>query len=186
MPFISIKQSIDHHFSTLVILFLWLDQLPLCPCCVSKSYRRIWHNLFGSSSDGVGNGKSKTRITFFYVNQFFGEWGFSWRAIKTWRDFFFFLLLFPVWILAVFSLLILKICIFIEDYPSNKPVISFRFLLVFDGSANEMRWSTSVGRVSLPRIRFWFVIQSKHHIRVCLIRGFSPRLVGEYLLSQWG
>ena len=47
---------------------------------------------------------------------------------------------------------------------------SFRVLLLFDWSANQMRWPTSMGRVSLPHIKFQVVIKWNHNIGAWLIQ----------------
>ena len=104
-----------------------------------------------------------------YLN--FSEWGFSWRGFSTLKDFFLYSLVF-----FRYLLLTLKTCTFIEDSPGNR---SYQILqLFFDWSVNKIHWSTFVGRVPLPHIRFLLVIQSNYKIRAWLIKGPSPHLVG--------
>ena len=67
-----------------------------------------------------------------------------------------------VWILDIFSLLSLKIFIFFikDNIQTNNSywLTNYRWFRIipplFDKSANQMLWSTSVGRISLSRIRF--------------------------------
>ena len=107
-------------------------------------------------------------------------------------DMSFLIILSFVWTSDLFSRLTLKISIFYRCFSWEKKKISdwltnrrsFRILLIpFDASANQIHPSTSVGRVSLRGIRFWLVIQLNHNIDTWLIKGLSPRFVGEILFS---
>ena len=127
---------------------------------------------------------------FFYLIQFFGEWDFCWRSFSFWRDFLSYSLVFSIDIGSLLSYNSKNIC-FYWGFPvgTNIPdgLTNLRsyciLLLLFDWSTNEMCWSTSVRIVSLPHIRFWYVIQSNHYIGTWLIKNPSPRLVGEYFFS---
>ena len=120
----------------------------------------------------------------------FSERGFCWRGFNSWRYFFSYSLVFGMDI-GSFLLINPKNIYFLLRFPlgTNIPdwLTNHRsfciLLLLFDWSGNQMCWSTSMRRVSLPRIRFWLVIQSNHNIGAWLIKDPSPSLVGEYFFS---
>ena len=120
-------------------------------------------------------------VQFFCFIHFFGMWGFCWRGFSSWRDFFSYSLVFDT---DIGSLPSSTYFYRFPDWITNhRP---FRILqLLFYKSANQMRWSTSLGRLSLPRIRFWLVIQSNHNIRAWLIKDPCPLLVGWVSLFTW-
>ena len=120
----------------------------------------------------------------FYLIQFFREWGFYWRGFSSWRDFFSYSLVFGKDFRSLLSanpkkhlfLLRIPLATNIPHWLTNH--ISFCILLLlFDWSANQMCWSTFVGRVYLPHIRFWLVIQSNRNIGARIIKDPSPCLV---------
>ena len=121
-----------------------------------------------------------------FLIQFFGEWGFYWRGFSSWRDFFSFSLVFGMDIGCLLSSEPKNIY-FYRGFPlgqtspsglTNHRSFCILFLL-FDWSASQMCWSTSAGRVSLPRIKFRLIIQSNHNIGAWLIKDPSPYFLGE-------
>ena len=92
-----------------------------------------------------------------------------------------------VWTLDLFSHLTIKTSIFIEDSLGRKhsrlanqsQIILYTFTTFWQVSQSN----ASVGRVSLPRIRFRLVIQSNHNIGTWLIMDPRPQLMGKYFFS---
>ena len=83
--------------------------------------------------------------------------------------------------MVTFPQLTLKTSISIEDSPENKHLrlANHGILLLFDWSANQMCWSTSLGRVYHPCIRFWLVSQSDHNWGAWLMKDPRPSFLEE-------
>ena len=95
-----------------------------------------------------------------------------------------------VWTSDLFSHLTLETSIFTEDSPGSKhswlanqsQIILYTFTTFWLVSQSNVLIYVG-GRVSLPIIWFWLVIQSNHNIGVWLIKDPIPCFVGEYFFS---
>ena len=127
--------------------------------------------------------------SFLILHIFFGEWDFCKRGFWSWREFFSYSHVFGMNI--EYHLHFNPENIFLLRIPlgTNIPYSltnhrSFRISpLLFNWSANQMRWSTSMGRVSLLPYRFSLVFQLNHTIWAWLIKGPKPWHVGQYIFS---
>ena len=87
----------------------------------------------------------------------------------------------------IYSLLILKTCIFTKNSCGNKysRLANRSEIISYSCSANQMCRSMTVRTVSLPHIRFFLLVsQSNINIGTYLIKGPRLHLLGEYIFLQ--
>ena len=114
---------------------------------------------------GVGNW-GIWPVQFFYLIQFFGEWGFCWRGFGSWRDFFSNFLGFGM---DIGSLLWSQI---------KKDL----FLLRIPLGTNISDWQTN-HIVSFSCTSFWLVSLSNGLVHVCGKSIQSKRSIGAWLIK---
>ena len=120
-----------------------------------------------------------------YLSMLLGEWDSCCRGLSSRKHFFFYSLEFGI---DIVTLLIStpKKSIFIEGSSGNKHFRLANQSMIISYNSTTF-WLVSLsnapifvcGKISLPRIRFWLVPQSKHLIRAWLIKDPSP------WLSEW-